>query len=130
MYLRLNFSPKVLLKKGFEDKGNLPKNVHQHYIKPFPSKDSRNGLLHLGMELVGSSNWYQEQWENLNVLETKPWLIIWGEKDPFITLEYLNKWSHRLPNAQIHKLPCGHFVQEEQTQEAITLMKQFLIHEK
>ena len=35
LYLNFNFSPKVLLKKGFSDKDNLSKNAHQHYIKPF-----------------------------------------------------------------------------------------------
>ncbi|MEP5111227.1 MAG: alpha/beta fold hydrolase, partial [Ekhidna sp.] len=40
LYLNMNFSPKVLLKKGFANKKNLSKEVHQQYIKPFPDKSS------------------------------------------------------------------------------------------
>lgn len=126
MYLRMNFSPKVLLKKGYYDKSNLPKKVHQQYIHPFPTKESRYGLLSIGKALVGSSAWYQKLWDNMPVLETKPWLIIWGDKDGFITPKYLKKWTQRLPNAQVHALNCGHFVQEEKTQESIEIMKNFL----
>ncbi len=126
MYLRMNFSPKVLLKKGVYDKNKLTKNAHQHYIKPFPNKVSRLSLLNIGKSLVGSSNWYQKQWKQLDKLESKPWLILWGTKDEFITTEYLEKWKNRLPNAQVKEFDCGHFVQEEKTQETIQAIDVFM----
>ncbi|MGB0428943.1 MAG: alpha/beta fold hydrolase [Bacteroidia bacterium] len=126
LYLNMNISPKVLLKKGFADKKNLSKEVHQHYIKPFPNKASRHGLLHLAKALVGSSDWYQKQWEQLDSLANKEWLVIWGTKDEFIKKEELSKWKKRLPNATVAELNCGHFVQEEKTQESIELIAQFM----
>ncbi|WP_258105652.1 alpha/beta fold hydrolase [Marinoscillum sp. MHG1-6] len=126
LYLRLNFSPKVLLKKGFSDKKKLSGKVHQQYIHPFPDKASRQPLLQLAKALVGSSDWYQQQWEQLDQLENKEWLILWGSKDEFITTEFLLKWKNRLPQAQVTELPYGHFVQEEQTEEAIGMMQEFL----
>lgn len=126
LYLNFNFSPKVLLKKGFTDPKNLPKNVHQHYTKPFPSKSTRMSLLNLAKSLVGSSDWYEQQWQQLGKLAKKEWLILWGVADPFITTEYLDKWRERLPAATVREYDCGHFVQEEQTRNAITEIEGFV----
>lgn len=126
LYLNLNFSPKVLLKKGFADKKLLPAPVHQQYIQPFPDKQSRMPLLTFARELVGSSDWYGEQWEQLDTLANKDWLILWGMKDTFITPEYLDKWKNRLPHATIREMECGHFVQEEQPVESVREIRTFL----
>lgn len=126
LYLNLNFSPKVLLKQGFSDKKNLTKTVHQQYTKPFPDKNSRATLLKLARSLVGSSDWYQTQWQHLEKLVHKPWLILWGNKDAFITTDYLKKWKDRLPNAETKQFEVGHFVQEENTKESIKEIYNFL----
>ncbi len=126
LYLNMNFSPKGLLKKGFADKKNLSKEVHNQYIKPFPNKSSRIPLLNLAKALVGSSSWYQNQWEKLEPLAEKEWLILWGTKDEFITIEYLKKWQERLPNAKTIEFECGHFVQEEKTAESIKAIDNFI----
>lgn len=126
LYLNMNFSPKVLLKKGFANKKNLSKEVHQQCIKPFPNKTSRIPLLNLAKALVGSSDWYQKQWEQLDALSDKEWLILWGTKDEFITMENLKKWQERLPHAETKEFDCGHFVQEEKTEESIKEIVSFM----
>lgn len=126
LYLHLNFSPKVLLKKGFHDKKKLTRNIHRQYLSPFPNKTSRHTLLNLGMSLAGSSDWYELQWEHLDKLEKKPWLFLWGTKDEFITRQYLQKWKSRLPHAVVKEFDCGHFVQEEKTVESIHAIELFL----
>ncbi len=126
LYLNMNFSPKVLLKKGFAKKQNLSKKVHKQYIKPFPNKVSRIPLLNLAKALVGCSNWYQKQWEQLDQLSDKEWLILWGTKDEFIRPEELQKWKKRLPNATTIEFECGHFVQEEKTEESIKAINAFM----
>lgn len=126
MYLNLNFSPKVLVKKGFYNKKVLTKSIHKHYIQPFPNKTSRWSLLHIGKALVGSSDWYETQWQNLNKIDQKRWLILWGTEDQFITTDDLEKWKNRLPQAQIQTFKSGHFVQEEKTTQAIKAIKQFI----
>lgn len=113
MYLNLNFSPKVLLKQAFYDKSKLTKAIYKHYVNVFPNKDTRYGLLKIGQALKGSSDWYQQQWEQLDRLEDKPTLILWGMKDAFIKPEFLEKWQKRLPDARVVKYDCGHFLQEE-----------------
>lgn len=126
LYLNMNISPKRLLKKGFADKKNLTKDVHQHYLQPFPDKNARQSLLNLAKELVGSSDWYQKQWEQLDPLASKDWLILWGTEDEFITMDYLKRWQDRLPNAMTKEIPCGHFVQEEATEVSIRAIRAFM----
>lgn len=128
MYLQLNFSPKVLLKQGFADKKRLTREIHQQYIRPFPNKQSRVGLLKLGQSLMGSSDWYEQQWQLLDGLAQKPWLILWGTRDKFITPDYLDKWKNRLGHYEAHELDCGHFIQEERIDDVIRLMEGFLLH--
>lgn len=126
LYLTLNFSPKFLLKLGFADKKNLSKDIHKHYIKPFPNKKSRIQLLNLAKSLAGSSDWYAEQQKNLDKLTDKDWLILWGIKDKFIPVKYLDRWRQLLPKAKIQKLPCGHFVQEEMPRKCIEIIQNFI----
>lgn len=126
MYLNLNFSPNFLLKKAFHDKVKLTRKIHQQYIRPFPTKPSRMGALNLARSLSGSSDWYQTQWDQLDTLKSKPWLILWGKHDPFLSMDFLEKWKGALPQAEIHELESGHFVQEEATEQSISLMDDFL----
>lgn len=126
LYLTLNFSPKFLLKMGFADKKNLSKSIHKHCIKPFPNKKSRIQLLNLAKSLAGSSDWYAIQQKNLNKLADKDWLILWGTKDKFIPVKYLDRWRQLLPKAKIQELPCGHFVQEEMPKKCIEIIQNFI----
>lgn len=123
LYLHLNFSPLVLMKQAFYDKTKLPREVHRHYIRVFPDKTSRLGLLRIGQSLFGSSSWFETQHQQLPALAGKPSMIIWGLKDAFIKPDFLEKWKQLLPTASVYTLEAGHFVQEEnpgEVTEAIT----------
>lgn len=115
LYLRMNASPKLLLKQAFADKRKLTKAIHRHYTRVFPSKSTRYGLLRLAENLVGASEWFQSQWNQMDKLAEKPFLIVWAMADKFITPAYLQTWEGRLRN--IHQTlrleNVGHFVQEE-----------------
>lgn len=126
LYLTVNISTRFLLKKAFTEDKYLPDHIHQQYLKPFPDKRARLSLYRIARSLVGSSDWYQKQWENLVVLENKRWLILWGAYDSFITSDFLEKWTHRLPHAEVKTFDCGHFVQEERSDKAISTVHGFL----
>lgn len=126
LYLNLNISVRILLKKGFSNKRNLSRAIHQHYLEPFPTKNSRRPLLEIARALYGSSDWYEERWKELHALEDKKWLILWGADDKFITEEFLERWKKRLPNAIINRFECGHFVPEEKPEEAIREIELFM----
>ncbi len=125
-YLDLNYSPTVLLQQAFFDTTKLSPEVHQQYIQAFPDRTSRTSLLKIGQSFVGSSDWYEGQWEKLGKLEKKQWMIIWGTKDPFLNTSFLEKFRSRLPEARIEALESGHFVQEEKTDEAIAHIRSFM----
>ena len=129
LYLNTNFSPKVLLKQAFFDKKKLSKPIHRHYLKPFPNKASRTGLLKIGQALVGASDWYQQQFEQIDQIKHKPTLILWGMQDKFIRPTYLQKWTKVLPQAKVIQLESGHFVQEEAPQVSITAIEEFMLAE-
>lgn len=126
LYLNTNFSPSVLLKKSFHDKKQLDKQVHKHYKKPFPDKNSRYGLLNIGKSLIGSSDWYDELWSKAEVIKNKPTLILWGDKDDFIKINNLERWKEFLTNKKIYVLESGHFIQEEKTDETIEIITGWL----
>ena len=126
LYLNTNFSPSVLLKKAFYNKKLLSKQVHNHYKKPFPNKHSRYGLLNIGKSLIGSSEWYDELWKQADGIKTKPVLILWGAEDTFIKKNNLEKWQNFFSNGITHVFEVGHFVQEEETQKTISIMKNWL----
>ncbi len=126
IYLYTNFSPKVLLKKAFYNAKLLSKKIHRHYCKPFPNKNSRYGLLKIGKSLIGSSDWYQKQWEKMDLIADKPVLVLWGLKDDFIKENNLDKWAGKLKNKTIHTFEAGHFVQEEKLEESMDCLKKWL----
>lgn len=126
LYLYLNFSARVLLKQGFAEKHMLSKVIHAHYTRVFPTKTSRYALLRIGQALLDSSDWYQQQWEQRENIVHKPFLVLWGNKDAFITPPYLHKWREALHNARIISYECGHFVQEEQAAEVSTEIANFM----
>ncbi|PKL80865.1 MAG: alpha/beta hydrolase [Ignavibacteriae bacterium HGW-Ignavibacteriae-4] len=126
MYMKLNFSAKVLLKKGFYNNELLTKKLHSQYIGPFLESSSRNSTYNLAKSLLGSSDWYEKQWQNLDKVSEKKWLILWGTKDSFLTTEYLKKWRTKLPNARVVELESGHFLQEEEFDKTLAEINLFL----
>ncbi len=126
IYLNTNFSPKFLFKNAFANKKKLNKETHKHYYKPFPNKYSRYGLLKIGKSLVGSSKWYAEQWNKIEQIKDKPVLILWGDEDPFIKEQHLNKWKNTLTNYELHQFEAGHFVQEEAFEESFEKLQNWL----
>ena len=126
LYLNTNFSPKYLLKKAFFNQKKLVSHIHQHYKKPYKSRHDRYGLLKLGKSLIGSSDWYEEQWKQISNIKHIPFLILWGVKDQFIKKEELLKWKNSLENAKLIEFNCGHFVQEEAFEDSIKPLSEFL----
>jgi pimeloyl-ACP methyl ester carboxylesterase len=43
-----------------------------------------------------------------------PTLIVWGENDPFFTVEGARAYLRDVPEAELHLLPTGHFALEEE----------------
>jgi pimeloyl-ACP methyl ester carboxylesterase len=55
-----------------------------------------------------------------------PTLIVWGERDPFFTVDGALAYCDDLPQAELHLLDAGHFALETHGSEIAALMRAFL----
>lgn len=55
-----------------------------------------------------------------------PTLIVWGERDPFFTVDGAKAYRRDLPQAELHLLDAGHFALETHGPEIAALMRDFL----
>ncbi len=126
LYKYFNFSPKILVKQAFHNKRKLTKEVHRHYTDVFPDANSRSGPFAFAQHLLKSSDWYDQLWMQREVLQKQEVMILWGKKDPLLPYALLQRWKKILPDAEIHELEAGHFMQEEKPEDAIGYIRQFL----
>jgi haloalkane dehalogenase len=127
LYTRLNFSPRVLLKKAFADRSKLTPEVHRHYLAPFSKPAERLAPGILARELTGSNDWYDSLWQQREKLQDKPMLILWGMADKLIGTAQLQRWQAAFPGAGVVPLEgVGHFVAEEAPEQVIRHMREFL----
>lgn len=54
-----------------------------------------------------------DQWHGYFRTKQPPMLIVWGENDPFFTVEGAKAFLRDLPKAELHLLHAGHFALEE-----------------
>lgn len=127
LYTRMNFSPRVLLKAAFADKSKLTRDIHRHYLAPFPTPDSRIATWVFARELIGSSDWYEELWRRRDRIADKPALLLWGMKDPAFKPDALARWKSTLVRARaVEFSDAGHFPQEEAHERVATEVQRFL----
>ena len=55
-----------------------------------------------------------------------PTLIVWGQRDPFFTVEGALAYRNDVPQAELHLLDAGHFALETHGPEIAALMRAFL----
>lgn len=126
LYRNLNFSARFVLPKSFGAK-KLSRSLRKQYTHPFADRTERNGTLAFAKSLLNDQNWFEQLWKQRSVLSEKPVCLIWGMNDPVILPHNLEKFVSGFPNAVVHKLEtCGHFPQEEQPEETLQAMRQFL----
>jgi cis-3-alkyl-4-acyloxetan-2-one decarboxylase len=63
----------------------------------------------------------------LDQLRAIPKLIFWGQRDFVFDDHFLEGWVQRCPEAVVHRYPdCGHYVLEDNHEEIIPLIEEFL----
>jgi pimeloyl-ACP methyl ester carboxylesterase len=126
LYRYLNFSPRFILPKSFGDK-KISRQLLKQYTKPFAGKTQRNGALAFARSLLNDQDWFEELWSKRKEISNKPTLFIWGMKDPVIKPHFLDKFQREFKNsAEIRLETCGHFPQEEQSEEVIAAIMNFV----
>lgn len=126
LYLRFNFPVTVIMPAAYGNKKLLTRDVHDHY-KHALKKGERTAAYTFSKELIDASPWWQQHWEQLDILQHKRFLFFWGMKDNFIPPAALEKWKSRLPQARVVVFDdAGHFVQEEKPLEISRTVKDFM----
>lgn len=99
---------------AFGDPRRLPPSIHQQYIRPFDVPLDRKGSWVLPKQIIASSAWLEGLWSRRNVLHDKPFVFLWGMKDPGFGPKELGRWCREYPAARVVKIPDGgHFLAEE-----------------
>ena len=126
LYIHLNFSVSVMMSNGYGDKNKLSKEILQYYQKPFSKKKDRKATLVYAREILNASDWWQYQWNRIDRLQYIPIQLCWGMQDKFLRISELQNWKARLSNLHVTELPCGHFPHEEEPEQMISVLKEFL----
>jgi haloalkane dehalogenase len=127
LYLRLNFSPRVILPAAWGDKRTLTPDVRRHYTAVHQQPDERHGMWGFARELLGSSDWFDGLWARRDRIKDIPALLLWGMKDPAFTPQDLARWQALFTNAQTRTFPnVGHFVPDEAGSAAAQEIMTFL----
>ncbi|MER2999478.1 alpha/beta fold hydrolase [Pontibacter populi] len=126
LYLRLGFSPNILLPQGYHESKHLTKDLKLHYQKPLATATSRMGTWQFAKALHESNSYFAELWKQREKLRTINKLILWGEKDKLLPINFLDKWEKEFPEAKVIKYKAGHFVQEERGGEVADAIQIFI----
>jgi pimeloyl-ACP methyl ester carboxylesterase len=66
------------------------------------------------------------RWHEYFKKSQPPMLIVWGQNDPFFTVEGAKAYQSDLPKAELHLLDTGHFALEEELEFIAERMNTFL----
>ena len=69
-----------------------------------------------------------DQWHGYFRAKQPPMLIVWGQNDPFFTVEGAKAFLRDLPKAELHLLDAGHFALEEHADFIGERIEEFLGH--
>lgn len=124
---QFNAFPRFLMPFMYAGTGRMSPEVHQQYMAPFPSPDTRNGTWCFARAIIGASDWKESIWSRRGALANRPMRIFWGSKDPVGTKEKLDKWTSAFPRHEVSVYSdIGHFVPEQLGELAVEPMRAFL----
>lgn len=127
LYKYFNFSAKMLLPKAWGSKKPLAKTTHKQYCKPFGKASERMGTLGFRNALLNEQKWFESLWKKRKNLAKIPTLLLWGEEDPFIRLEFMQRFEEIFEQVQSHRFPkVGHLVPDEASEEVLIPLRFFL----
>ena len=127
LYLRLNFSVRVLMKHAIADKARFPRRIQEQYARPLGSATERVATHACARALLGAGEWYDALWRRREKIRDIPALILWGMNDPAFRQEELDRLQmvfSRKRTACFHD--AGHFPHEERSERVVSLVEEFL----
>jgi pimeloyl-ACP methyl ester carboxylesterase len=101
---------------------HMPVKLIARYLAPFVGKDGVSHLLNLASSISG---------EDMDDIELKtihvPALIIWGDKDQWVSTKVADRLANELPDGRLTRLPSvGRLVPEESPEQLNQLLLDFM----
>ena len=127
---RFNAFSRIAARVAF--KKPVSSEIRKAYTLPYDSPENRIATLKFVQDIPLSEA--DEGWEilintaeRLHLLQDKPCLIAWGERDFVFDTPFLNKWLDHMPQAELHRFAdCGHYVLEDGGPLLIKTISDFL----
>ncbi|MCH2045661.1 MAG: alpha/beta fold hydrolase [Saprospiraceae bacterium] len=127
LYKYLNFSAKILIPKSWGSSSKLSTTIHKQYCKPFGNAGERMGTLGFRNALLNEQAWFESLWEKRANLKQIPALLLWGEEDPYIRLEFMQRFAQIFDQVETQSFPkVGHLVPDEAGEEVLVHLEKFL----
>jgi haloalkane dehalogenase len=127
LYLKQNFSAKVIVRSAWGKHRPLTPTLHRQYTAAFPDAKSRQGTWQFMQSLLGESAWYESLWERRDHLADKPALLLWGMRDIAFKEKERARWKNLFAKARAIAYPqVGHFVPDEAGPESVEEVRAFL----
>jgi haloalkane dehalogenase len=110
----------------------LTKTVMEAYRAPYPTPESRLALLCWSRDIpvqetdVSYAEMKQIE-QGLSQFSRIPILLVWGMKDPVLSVSVLHRWQQLYPHAITHELEdASHFLQEDAPERIVQWIEAFL----
>lgn len=127
MHLRYNFGVRSIFRANLKDRSHFSRDIHRHYLAPFPAADRRHGPLGYAKSLTQSGPWFQQLWDRREAVKDIPALLLWGMRDDVFGESALAKWRDLWPEARVQRFKNnGHYLAEEQGAGLVPEVTMFL----
>ena len=127
LYLRANFSARVLMRYSVGDRASLPPRIHRQYLRALSTPADRAGTWAYAQSLLGASDWWDGLWRRRDRIRECPALILWGMKDPAFRARELTRLETVFARAETVRLDeIGHFVPEEAPDRLAAAIRDFV----
>jgi cis-3-alkyl-4-acyloxetan-2-one decarboxylase len=110
----------------------LTKIVMEAYRAPYPTPESRLAPLCWSRDIpvqetdVSYAEMKQIE-QGLSQFSRTPILLVWGMKDPVLSVSVLHRWQQLYPHATTHELEdASHFLQEDAPERVVQWIEAFL----
>lgn len=106
--------------------------LREAYVAPYDTWENRIATLRFVQDIPLAPA--DRAWEvvaeverHLERLRDVPMFIGWGERDFVFDRHFLEEWTRRFPEAEVHRYPdAGHYVLEDVGEALIPLIRQFM----
>ena len=121
-----------LIKSGIYNKNQITDLILKAYSAPFPNKESLIGAFAWPKDIpIGDSHPSAETMhyirQNLDILNEKEKILIWGMKDPIFSTKMIAWWNKIYPRIEKFEIEnASHFLQEDAPYEILSIIQNFI----